>query len=406
MSGIASMHMTEEEAAAAGAPEERELFSQITADGRLTLFPQPKGWIKTSVNAFEVTGVRGLASQAGVTLGNGTLDNTVDARFPGDGSLIAKTRTILTDLRLKEAPDGPIQRGLQLPVPPDVAIGMLEDPSGGITLPVTVPVKEGELNRGALVGSAAGAVAGVLATGIASAPLKTVQGAGDLVVGVAAVTGISKYLPWAKKPQGPPPPVETAFFPADASVGFATSAQVQEIAERLRKDPTLVVTLKHRMSAADVTAAQQRANPSTDDAAALAYQLRARKLQLASDRAALAGRARAELASSLPGREVSQTVGQLRALDREAAETEAALDEVYDLLRPGADRAAPRRTRAAAIAIGNARLQALRASLVLAGVPDAAARVRITPAKFDPEAELADPSNGGRVVMTTGKAAK
>jgi hypothetical protein len=307
---------------------------------------------------------------------------------------------------MKEQPDGPLQKGLQLPVPPDVAIGILEDPSGGITLPVPIEVKQGELNKGALMGSAAGAVAGVLGTGIASAPLKTVQGAGDLVTGVVAVTGITKYLPWAKKPQAPPGPVEMGFLPGDASVGFGATAQVQEISERLRKDPSLMVTLKHRMSGNDVSAAQQRANPSPDDAAAFAYQLRARKLELASERSALAGRARAELASSLPGGGASTTVDRLRALDRESAETEASLDEVYDLLRPGADRAAPRRTRAAAIAIGNARLEAVRASLVLAAGPDAASRIRVTPAKFEPDEALAGAGEGGRIVMTTGKAAK
>src|SRR5205085_582513 len=119
-----------------------------------------------------------------------------------------------------------------------------------------------------------------------------------------------------------------------------------------------------------------RANPPPADAAALAGRLRARKLDLQRLRAEAAGRARAELAAG-GGSPGASAVDRVRSLDRDLAATEDALDRVYDLLRPGADRQADRRTRAACLEVGRTRLQAVRDALVASGVPDANRRVRL-----------------------------
>ena len=83
-------------------------------------------------------------------------------------------------------------------------------------------------------------------------------------------------------------------------------------------------------------------------------------------------------------------------MDRELAATEDAMDRVYDLLRPGADRQADRRTRAACLEVAQDRLKAVQAALVTSGVPNVDGRVRLLKPQFNPDAG----ADGGRVVMT------
>ena len=53
--------------------EERPLFSSITLAGRIAPLPAPTGWVTLDVSEFELTGVRGLASQQGIEIGDGLL---------------------------------------------------------------------------------------------------------------------------------------------------------------------------------------------------------------------------------------------------------------------------------------------------------------------------------------------
>src|SRR5262249_40512112 len=118
--------------------------------------------------------------------------------------------------------------------------------------------------------------------------------------------------------------------------------------------------------------------------------------------------ARGELAVRTE-KQAKATLDQLRELDRQIAQAEDALDGVYEMLKPGADRQADRRTRAAAIEIGQARLDAIKAALLAENLPNAAERVRATRAQFAP-AEGIDAGNngssgndGGRVLLIVTK---
>jgi hypothetical protein len=86
----------------------------------------------------------------------------------------------------------------------------------------------------------------------------------------------------------------------------------------------------------------------------------------------------------------------LRAIDQELGKTEDALDQVTELLRPGADRQAARRTRSAAIQIGRDRLDAVNKMLLAAKVKDIAKRVKVVEAQYNP----ADGDNGGRILIS------
>lgn len=372
--------------------EDRELFSQVAASGRLTLHPAPAGWAKASVSGLELAAVRGFAEAAGVTLGGGVFDTTVDVRAKPEGRLDARTRLVFTDLKLSEPENGPIVRYLKLPAPLDVVIAAVQDADGSITLPLNVPVEQGQLNTGAVVASGVGALGQVLAAAVASAPVKAVTGVGALV-------GIGGGDKRTTEPQ-----TFTLDFPVgDASVTSAEAAHLAPLVAQLLRQKDLEVTLRHELTRGDVEAAGSRANPSPADAAAIAANLRRQRSELVQRRAELAGRARSHLAT-LPAAEAQAAVEALRDVDRQISATDTALDAALDLLRPGADRQASRRARAAAIELGQQRLEVAR-QLLLGGetasrspAPAVAAeRVRIVNAGFAPSDE---PAAGGRVVIT------
>src|SRR5262249_34180895 len=124
---------------------ERDLFSEVTANGSLSLYPGPRGGAKTSVSGFELLPLEGPAHAQNVKIGGGVFDGTVDVRFADDGSLDTRSRLAVTDLKLSEAPNGPVQSTLKLPAPTDAVILVLQDPSGAITVPLHVQLKNGEV---------------------------------------------------------------------------------------------------------------------------------------------------------------------------------------------------------------------------------------------------------------------
>jgi len=347
--------------------EQREVFSQIAASGRISLYPQPAGYVKSSVSGLELAALSGEAAGAGITLDGGVFDSTVDARFLEDGVIDTKSKLVITDLAVSEPENGPISRHLALPAPLDTVIDIMQDADGSITLPVNVPIKEGEVRN---IGSAAaGAIGSVIATAVANAPVKAVGG-------VTSAIGIGGE---AEKTEGPPPVVVT-FAPGYAGISEEDRNAIAPLITMLKDDSLVELTLRHELGGGDVARAAMRANPSPEESLEYARQLRARKADLLATRAALAGKARSDLAT-VSLKDAQSTLDQLRDLDRELAFTDDAMGELYDMLRPGADRQASRRTRSAALELSRQRLEMVR-SAILAGYPEAAGRVRITNPQF------------------------
>ncbi len=366
--------------AAPDATEQRELFAQATASGSLSLYPAPKGWAKSSLSALDLSGFRGVAHALGVTLNSGNLDTNTDLRFPGDGTTQTSTKIVFTDLSIDEPPNGPIQKALKLPIALDPAIGALQDPDGGITIPIAVQVAKGKIDG--LGGQMVGAVASVILTAIASAPVKAVND----------IFGLGKHG------KDTIPPVNLDFAGGDAVLSANDAVSLTAVIEKLKKDKSLEVTVKHELGSGDVTRAAIRANPTPEECQVLAANLRRKKAQLLVIRSAVAGSARGELAS-WSATEAQPSVARLRQIDLELAQTENGLDRLYDLLRPGADRQAPRRTRAACLEIGRQRLEAVRAYLVASGIPGVDQRIHLTHAAFDPS----DDHEGGEVTLVMAK---
>jgi hypothetical protein len=362
------------------------LFSEFAANGQLALHPQPTGYVHSALSGFELVALTGYAKQNKVELGGGVLDNTLDLRLPGDGSIDARTRTSFTDLKISEPPEGPIRKNLKLPAPLETVILVLQDQNGTITAPLHVPIKQGEIGTGVVAASAVGAFGQIVTTAIASSPLK--------------VTGTVTSMLGMKKEPGGAQPATGVDFASGADESMQLTGNLEPLLAQLRRNARMQVTLHHELGRDDVARCARLANPSPGEAAVLAARLRERKLLLQSLRRDAVARAGAVLASSIEPDTIAHAVRPLRVIDRELANTEESLDGLYDLLRPGAERQADRRTRAACIALGEARLDAVRDSLLAAAektpteFPNLSERIKLA----RPQAAAAVDTGQGRVV--------
>jgi hypothetical protein len=359
----------------------RELFSQIAGSGVVSVYPSLKGWTKLSVSGFELLGIRGLAHEEQITVGGGTFDGDVDLRFAGDGTIDTSTQLVLTDLSLSEPPNGFISRTLRLPAPLDVVIAALQDQDGSITIPLNVSVKRGQLNMASVAGAGVGALAEIITTAVASTPLKL---AGSLLGTKQTDVG---------------PPIQVSFPAAYSDLGPDQIAQLQALAVRLQKTQSLRVTLRSDAGRDDVWLARQRVNPGAENAVVLADALGRRRDALLAARLDATSQVRALLASTDTD-DASRAIERLRTINRQLAYTENAMDYAYDLLRPGADRQAMRRTRAATLAIARARIATIRELLIGGG------RRAIDPSRIsqaNPQFVESPENQDGTVTVTTVK---
>jgi hypothetical protein len=357
--------------------EDRKLFSQLTASGNITLYPAMTGYVRGGLNALELGALAGPSKQIAVELGGGTFDGTVELRLKENDSADTKVRLVLDELAVAENPGGPIERHLKLPAPLNLVLEVIRDASGAITIPASFSIdlkkaRAGKLGASDFVGPALGAIGSVIAVAVTNAPLKIVQMPGGML-------GIQRPDP---PPPSDEPPVEVWFEPGVASLSPQGRAAIGELLARLESDRKMEVIIRHELGAADVARAAVRANPPPDQLSQLAAQLRRRKHDLTIERAAVAATVRAQL--SFAGDLADDGRARLQAIDRELAATEDALDELYNLLRPGADRQAPRRTRAASLALAQQRIDEVRDALLASDLPGIAERVRVTSPQFNP----------------------
>jgi hypothetical protein len=330
------------------AAAERELFSQLTADGAVTLYPKPKGWAKASVSGFELMALSALARQQGIALDGGIFDTDMDVRFNGEQAVDVSGKLILTDLLLADSPGGAIEKYLKLPAPVDVAIAAVQDADGSITIPVNVTLEYGHVDRETIDETIAESVVDVTTTAIASLPAKVLTlGTGD---------------------QGAPPepPMVVTYSPGSEQVPSDRVKALQDLSYRLWRDRDLQVTLKPTLGSDDVALAMLRTNPTHQDLIDLTNNLSLRRDALIAARNDAGAQVEAFLASDAKN-ETAQAIQRLRTIDQQLSDVNDALDQAYDLLRPGADRQAMRRTRAAALSISNERLDALKDLLLNSG---------------------------------------
>jgi hypothetical protein len=215
-----------------------------------------------------------------------------------------------------------------------------------------------------------GAVSQVLLTAVASAPVKAVTG----VVGLFGNTTKEMKVMQER-------PVYLAFPTGVTSLDPAEEARLAAVLRRVKRDKNVRVVIEHELGTADVALAEQRANPSVGQAKVLAENLLLRRRELLGQRDRLLAPARAAALNS--GADGAQVV-EYREVATELASAEEALDRLYDFQRPGADRLADRRTRAAAIELADGRLARVRAMVQAMRDPPAADRVRVATSRFVP----------------------
>ena len=379
-----------------GPVEQRPIFDEVALSGQLSLAPVPRGYVKVAVSALELPGFRGPAQEAGVEIGDGLLDTKVTLRFLGDQGMRIRSNSTFGYLSLSEAAGGPISRYLKLSAPLDVVLFALRNRNGEHRIPVNVAMPPGKISF-ASVGSAVATTLGqVIADALAGSPFRLLGSLTDLVGLTGGDEGEDVGLG-----------AEIAFEAGAATVPASSRDDLAELIERLNQDGSLTVVVQHDFGAGDLARAEMLANPSEADCLALAARLRGVRAALSRERAQLAAEARAHYVVGLVERGRVDS-NNLRGLDREIGRTEEALDRVYELLRPGAERRRDKRTRDAALALGQLRLEAVRDLLETAGIRNARARIDLRRPRY----QLADgrsdsdsdddfhSESGGRITLT------
>ncbi|MCU0727869.1 MAG: DUF748 domain-containing protein [Planctomycetes bacterium] len=347
-------------------PRVAEAFGDLSLSGRLQFSPGLRGWVKGGLAAFELSNFRGLAKESAVVLNDGILDAGVDLRFLDDDTLDFSSRFIFTDLDMSEPADGPITGQIM-----EIAVSTLARLI--VRAVAASPFRIGGTLTGT-IGAVGGVVGGVVGGAV-----------GGLLGGDSG------------EPEEPPPelpPVSVSFAPGDSLLTRTEAANLEELLEELDDDDELVVSLRVELGKEDLERLRVLANPGPDEARDLVESLRRRKFELLRQRAEAAAEARAALASGLRVR-AEATAVELRGIDRDLSRTEDALDRMLDLLRPGADRLANRRTRLAGVSLLELRQQEVVRYLLGQDIDDIADRIRLKRPRFEDPVEPA-----GRVIFS------
>lgn len=373
------------------------LASEISVDGRLTLAPHLVGWVKASVDALRLVGFKGAASNAGVEIEDGTLDARFDLRFAEDGSLDTRNDIVFRDLDLSEPEDGLISSLLSLPAPLDTVVFLLRDDSAAIKIPLNVSVDADGLSLGEITSVATATLGRLIGNAVANSPLRVVGGLGDAALFMGDMVGLGSDEPEAVAEQ---PPLDLLFEPVGTQLVADVRAQLDELGRRLVEDEQLVLTLRHGLGQRDLSEASVRASPPPEVCLQLVSRLRTRKTMLLAAQDLLADEVRAAHATGqlAAGRQATR---RLVDAQRELGLIERALDGVLDVLRPGAESRAERRTRDACQSIAALRLDGVRRYLVETVDLTDASRIRVVRPRFDDD----DLPDLGRVSAALGSRA-
>jgi hypothetical protein len=374
--------------------EERPFFQEASVSGRLTLVPEPRGWVRSSVAGLELLGLRGLAREGGVEIGDGLLDSSTRVRLDGDGGH-AETVASFSRLSLSEPDGGPISRYLKLPASLDTVLFALANEQGDHRIPLAFDFEQGAVGTGAVAVAASKALLGLITEALASAPLRAVGGVTDMV----GLGGLFRGDEDAK-PEHAGLTATIPFAPGGVHVGPEQRARLEDVIDAMDEDELLELQAVHVFGPADLERAERLASPASNEAATLLRSLRLRRYELVRRRDDLAASARAQLLLGQSER-FDTTRTELVLVDRDLGLTEDGIDRVAELLRPGADSRRDRRTREAALAIARARMDGVSRALLDDGV--SFARITLRPPRLElPEGEAAEDPRGRVELVTRG----
>ena len=354
---------------------QRPLLDEIAVDGNLALGPALSGRVRASVSGLELGAFRGPARKSKVEIGDGVVESGVTLQFLGENGLRTDGSIGFNNLSVSEPAGGPISTYLKLPAPLDTVLFALQDQNGDIRIPFKLRIDQGGLSSGQIATAAITALGKVIADAVAAAPFRAV----GIVTGLFGLGGKAPSLAEQK--------VEVVFDTGDAAVSANARAQLAPLIDLLAGDESIALVVQQKLSAADLQRAQERANPTPEEARTLADRLRRGIATVQREREEAVAHLRATIGAGDP-RSGWLENRHLRAIDAQLASLSNSLDRVLTLLRPGADRRADRRTRDAAIDLGTARLEEIRQTLLTLGGPTLADRIELRPARVtDPDAD-------------------
>ena len=325
--------------------ELRPLVDQLTVDGQLVLWPQIEGRVRARVDRLELPAFRGLAAGAGVQLSDGLYDARAEVDFRGYGGVGIRSDHVFTWLALHEPPNGPLSTYLRLPAPLQTVLFLLRNNDDQQRIPLNVEVPRGEQGRAAIADALIEGLAKLIGSSFASFGPRAVAALAAPVLGrgadVPAVTESVAFAPGSPLP---------------------AAAPLAPIVAALEADPNLVVVLHHYLGGEDVDHARRLANPPTEVVQQTVSELSRRRAELEAARAPIAQ----DVAALYAAGKVQEAVQRQEELDRVETRLGALLDALGGALEQlDADdtRAAARRTREAAGALAEARLDAVAAAL-------------------------------------------
>ena len=335
------------------------------------------------MSVVEASRWRGLAAQAGVEIGEGVLNHNAMIRFDPDGSTHVDSRLSTQYLSLDEPPDGPISRYLNLPAPLDTVLFVLRGEDSKHTVNLDLAVPSSGVSGGAIASMAAEEFLDIVTTAIASSPFRVAGGLTD-------VLGVTGGEPMALNEQS----VEVEYDPGTAGTpNPEQQTALRNLVALTRDDETIRLVLQHDFGGGDSARAERLANPDPVACRGLAKRLRHRRETIRAARAGAEVIAGSHLRAGrmVAFRAASQ---RLRDLLAEQGEVERSLDTVLALLKPGAERRAPRRTHQTLMRIANQRMAILADWLERAGIPADRIDAR------RPRRQKPDGDAGGQVTVT------
>jgi hypothetical protein len=345
------------------------LFQEMSATGRLSLYPKPDGWIKAGLSGLELVNFKGTAGQVGMTLNDGILDASVDMRFRKEGTVSTRSQLVFTDLSLTEPPEGFLLQLLSLPTSLDTVLFILQDSEGAIKIPLAFKIDEDGLSRGQVVNAAIGATASLIANAVANSPFRIAGTVGDIL-------GAEEK---DKKAE-----LETYVLQYTSGVTVVSDEQFREFERllmRIQKDKNITASIRHQLGGGDIKYADSLVNLSQKDSIKLLTQLKLDKKILSTTRDKLASETQAAYAAGYHTEAWNKTQ-RLQKIERNLGLIERALDDLLEMMRQGTEHVAKRRTRNACIAMGKARLDALLDILTSKDISKIHNRIKFFPPRF------------------------
>ncbi len=332
-------------------------FDELSAHGSLTLFPEIDGDLDALLTGLRIARLSGYTKREwNMKIVDGRLDLDARARARS-GRISLPVHIALADANVDES-DGPSEISRRAAISVPTALSLIHDDDGVVALPIQLqnafhglePLGKWD------VPGAVGTAIALAVKGIVSKPLGAIEDVGKSIT--EAVVGREEEESRIAK---------VAFVPGDSRLPHSKMPELDRIAARLKGDDRLRVSLRAEIGADDEARAKRLGLPTPEERRDLIARLEARRRRLETRREDAAAEVRAALLSGAP-----DEIGPARARHSRAAraveEADRSLDALYDQERTARVRTGDPREQEAVSSLCDARIEAVRAYLVAAGV--------------------------------------